>query len=152
MRQFAGSPFGLAPTVVAVRGVVGLIGFAYVVTGSWALIAPTQWVRSYPGFGRHWLRPEDAASTHFVADAGAGFLAVGLVLLVAVAVAHRVGLQIAAIALAAHAGPHFVHHLAHPDRQLPTVDVLLGVWGLALQAVGALVALIWLSRPSGRRT
>jgi hypothetical protein len=129
-----------------VRALVAAFGVSYVATGAWALAAPRSWVRNYPGFGRHWIDAAAAHSLHTVGDGGAGFVAVGVGLVLAVAWWSRPTVQMATTLLAVHALLHFAFHLLHPDPDLATLDLVLGVWGLAAQGLVAVVLLVLASR------
>lgn len=134
------------------RAVAAILGSGYLATGAWAILAPTNWVHSYPGFGRHWLDAADAGSPHLIADTAAGFLAVGVALLTAAVLGRRPAMQVGGLALLAHALPHFVHHLSHPDPHLPTIDVVVGVWGIAIQAAVGLALFAAAARPEREAT
>ena len=82
-------------------------------TGLWALLDPGGWFEASPGFGRHWVGVQGPFNEHFAVDAGAGFLAVGIALAVAVWM-RRSALLVALIVLLAHAVPHLAFHVFHP--------------------------------------
>jgi len=128
---------------------VGLAFLALVqlMTGAWAVVAPANWYRTYPGFGRHWLTSQGPYNQHLVIDAGAGFLAVGIGLVVALAWLNR-GAVITALAVSlAHDLPHFVYHLVHPDRALSGFDTFVSVWGIGFDCALAVLLLVAALRP-----
>lgn len=123
---------------------LGGLGTFDLLTGIWAIMDPAGWQRFYPGFGRMWVVAQGGGlNDHLAADVGAGFFAVGAVMIAAAVLRHHfVALALAAVAASAHALPHFLFHLTHPPaRQLPPFDRVVGVWGLALKAaIGVVVA------------
>ena len=131
-----------------VRFLLGVVGVLDAVTGGWAVVDPGGFYDDYPGFGRHWVSTQGPYNEHLVTDAGAGFLAVGVVLIVAAMWGRRVAVQIAALALIVHSVPHFIFHLTNPDDDISTADRAIATWGLALEALIGLVGLM----AGGRRT
>jgi hypothetical protein len=130
------------------RVAAGALGVANLFTGAWALAAPRHWFEHYPGFGHHWVADQGGAMNgHLVADTGAGFVAVGIALVLACIWWRVPAPQIALVALIAHAVPHFVHHVTHaPAHDLSTVDSIVGIWGIAAQAAVGGIALVVVSR------
>ena len=55
-------------------------------------------------------------------------------------------IQLALVTQLAQALPHFVFHITHPDKALATVDVLVGVWGIAAQCAVAAALFVAVSR------
>jgi hypothetical protein len=124
------------------RVLAAIVGLLDVETGSWALIDPRGWFASYPGFGHHWVAGEGSYNEHLVTDAGAGFLAIGIVLVFAAVSGRALALRLAAAGLLAHALPHFLFHVTNPHRGLHGFDVAAGVWGLLLESVVAIAILV----------
>lgn len=142
-RTAAGSNSSNRPVQLALRALVGLMGLVDIVTGSWALVDPAGWFRSYPGFGHHWVATQGGAfNDHLVSDTGVGFLAIGVVLLAALVQGSLPALRIAALGLLAHSLPHFLFHLLNPAHELHGFDVVAGVWGLLAEAIVALAVLV----------
>ena len=137
-------------TVRIARTVLAILGLLNVGTGGWALISPGSWYANYPGFGRHWLPSTGPFNEHLASDAGAGFLAVGVALLIAAVWMARPVVQLALVTQLAQALPHFVFHITHPDNALATADVLVGVWGIAAQSAVAVALFVAVSRPAQR--
>jgi len=63
--------------------VAAAIGVPQVVIGLWALAAPKSWFDSFPGFAPRVVAAEPPYNEHLASDVGAGFLATGVVLVVA---------------------------------------------------------------------
>ena len=119
-----------------------------IVTGAWAIVSPRSWYDDFPGLGHHWVSAQGPFNEHLAADAGAGFLAVGLALGVAAITMERVALLVAAVALLAHSVPHFLFHLLNPAADLHGVDVVAGTWGIALEVLVGAVMLARIARPT----
>jgi hypothetical protein len=83
---------------------------------------------------------------HLVTDAGAGFLAVGVALLVAAVWMDRRVVQVALIAEVFHTVPHFLFHLAHPSSALSTLNKVISTGGLGFDCVVAVILLYAVSR------
>jgi hypothetical protein len=112
---------------------VGLVvlGLPQLAIGVWAIASPHGWFTSFPGDGQHWLPAYGAFDSHLAFDVGAGFVAIGAMLLLAAAWLERRLVQAALVAYLAYAVPHFVFHLAN-DHDLTTGahianDVVLGI-------------------------
>jgi hypothetical protein len=131
-------------TRTLVRAGLGFITFINLFTGLWAVLAPASWFRAYPGLGRDWIAGAGGPyNMHLSVDAGAGFLAVGIVTLLAAVWLDRRVVQVAAIAVLVADGPHFLFHVLHPSGY-PVLDEIFGVGGLGalcLIAIGVLLAL-----------
>jgi hypothetical protein len=115
-------------------------------TGIWAVVDPKGWYTNFPGFGRHWVSVSGPYNQHLVTDAGAGFLAVGVLLVIAlVLVDQRVLVQAALVTFLVQDVPHFVFHLVH-NEGLAGGDKAFGVGGLGSGAVVAALLLVVASR------
>jgi hypothetical protein len=109
--------------------------------GLWAVIAPERWYESFPGFGPRLVAAEPPFNRHLASDAGAGFLATGVTLLVAALWAHRAAVWTALVAYGAFTVPHVLYHATHPSALLSGVEdvgsVTSLIGGLVLAAVFA---------------
>lgn len=115
-------------------------------TGVWAVVDPKGWYRNFPGFGRHWISVSGPYNQHLATDAGAGFLAVGVLLVIAmVLVDHRVLVQAALVTFLVQDVPHFVFHLVHHEG-LSAGDKATAVGGLGFDAAVAALLLVVVSR------
>ena len=124
------------------RILLAIVGALDIGTGGWALIDPRGWWDKFPGFGHHWVSGQGGAfNEHLASDAGAGFLAVGLVLVVGGLVGSPLAVRLAALALLAHALPHFLFHVTHSPADLSRSDKAAGVYGLLAEAVIAAITL-----------
>jgi hypothetical protein len=134
------------------RVLLAIVGGLDIGTGGWALVDPRGWYDDFPGFGHHWVSGQGGTfNEHLASDAGAGFLAVGLLLVVGAAIGAPLAMRLAALALLAHALPHFIFHVAHSPEHLSGGDKAAGIYGLLAEAViGAIVLLF--ARSRRRRT
>ena len=76
-------------------------------------------VESFPGFDPRLVAAEPPYNEHLVTDVGAGFLATGVVLLVAAVWANRAAIGIALLAFVAFTLPHVVYHATNPSDASP---------------------------------
>jgi hypothetical protein len=140
MRQPSPSAARVAP---GWRILLALVGVLDTETGVWALVDPRGWYDNFPGFGHHWVSGQGGTfNGHLVSDAGAGFLAVGVVLVVGALVGSPLSMRLAALALLAHALPHFIFHAAHSPEHLSDGDKAAGTYGLLAEAVIGAVTLL----------
>lgn len=135
----------MADRRLLVRGALALLAIGPLMTGIWAIVDPSGWYTNFPGLGRHWIAAEGPFNHHLIVDAGAGFLAVGVLVLVAAVWARREVMQVAIVAYLFHVVPHFVYHATHPV-DLSAADKLLGIGSLGAQTALAVITLIAVSR------
>lgn len=122
---------------------LGLVGLIDVVTGGWALVDARGWYDKFPGFGHHLVSGQGGSfNEHLASDAGAGFLAVGVILLVGAVIGSPLGMRLAALALLVHALPHFLFHVTHSPADLSNGEKAIGIYGLLAEAVIGAAALI----------
>jgi hypothetical protein len=125
------------------RVILVIVGLIDTATGGWALIDPRGWFDKFPGFGHHWVSGQGGSfNEHLASDAGAGFLAVGLILVVGALIGSPVAVRLAALALLAQALPHFIFHVAHSPEHLSQGDKAAGTYGLLLEAIIGAAALV----------
>ncbi len=124
------------------RLVMLALGGEQVISGVWAVFDPSGWFRNFPGFGRRWVALEGVFDHHLATDAGAGWLGVGVALLVSAVWGKREAMQIALLAFVVEVVPHFLFHATHPSARLPMVDRLFSTGGLGLMAAVAVIVLI----------
>ena len=123
------------------------VGVPSAITGLWALLAPSSWYDSFPGFGLVWLPETGAYNEHFARDYGGALLALA-VLLLWLAVAPRTRLGVAApAAYLVWALPHLVYHVANVE-QLSTGDNVVNLAILAGSV--AIPALLLVQRGEAR--
>ena len=127
---------------------LGLLYLAVVelVTGVWAVVDPSGWYANFPGLGRHWVSADGPFNHHLTVDAGAGFLAVGVLLVVALVRLDRRAVQLAALALVVHEVPHLLYHLTHKADALSGSDLFFSNGGLVLELVVGAALLVYVTR------
>lgn len=76
------------------------------VIGVWASLSPRGWFDNFPGLGPALVAAEPPYNQHLVTDAGAGFLAIGLLLLGACVFGGAAEIRMAAIAHLILSVPH----------------------------------------------
>jgi hypothetical protein len=121
------------------------VGLPNVVTGLWAVVAPRHWFDHFPGFGPLLVAAEPPFNAHLATDAGVGFLALGLAVVVAALLA-RSHLLAGALAISfVGAVPHLAYHLLNPapgltdaENAMSSMSLAFGVVLLAVFAWGAL--------------
>lgn len=133
-----------------VRAGLVYLAMSFLVVGLWATVDPRGFYDGFPGGGRHWVAADGPFNAHLVGDAGVGFLAVGVVLLLAAAWMNPRLVQAATVAAVVHAGPHLLFHLRHPNESLGSADAWLSNGGLAVGVLIALVALLVVTRSPER--
>jgi hypothetical protein len=129
-------------------GIAVTLGVPQLVIGLWAVIAPKNWFESFPGFDPRVVAAEPPFNQHLATDAGAGFVATGVVLLAAAMWANRAAIGIALLAFVAFTVPHVVYHATNPADGLTAIEnaintvtlanglVLAAVFAWGLRAIG----------------
>ncbi|MGH9164136.1 MAG: hypothetical protein ACRDZW_01310 [Acidimicrobiales bacterium] len=124
-----------------VRAGLAYLAVSGVVMGLWATVGPSSFYRDFPGGGRHWVAGDGPFNAHLTGDAGAGFLALGVVLLLAAVWMDARLIQAASVATVVHDLPHLLYHLRHPNDALSSVDRVLITGGIGFGLVLALLLL-----------
>jgi hypothetical protein len=123
------------------------------VLGPWALVSPSGFYDSFPGFGRVWVSVDGPYNEHLIRDVGALNLALFTVTVAAfIWVGDRTLVLTAATANAVFAIPHLVYHIGHRHDLVTTGDQLGELVSLAVPVVAALVAALTSAAASGRTT
>ena len=81
--------------------------------GIWAMVTPHHWYENFPGVHPHLISAEPPYNAHLATDAGIGFFATGVGLVLAAALARRSGVYVALVTFLAFAGPHTLYHALH---------------------------------------
>lgn len=105
-----------------VRVLVGLLAVPQLVTGLWAAVSPRGWYDTFPGFGPMLVAADPPFNAHLASDAAAGFVATGVVLVLAAIWGERRGIQLALAGLTAFAAIHLYYHAAHPAPGLTDAE------------------------------
>lgn len=130
-------PAGAVPLWVR----LGLVALAVpqAFTGGWALLDGSGWFDSFPGFDPRLVAAEPPFNAHLSADAGAGFLATAVALVLAAWWGERRVVWLALATYAAFAVPHLVYHWANPAPGLSGAEDVRNVMMLAVAAAFPLV-------------
>jgi hypothetical protein len=132
---------------LAVRIGLAYLALVLIETGLWAVVDPQGFFRNFPGIGgSHWVAADPPYNHHLIIDAGAGFLAVGIVVALAVFWSDRRVRQLALIAYLVESLPHFAFHLLHPADALGTGDRIVSTGGLGFGCALAVLLLVMVSR------
>jgi hypothetical protein len=94
-----------------VRVVVAIVLMApQLLVGAWGLLATKNWYENFPGFGPDLVASFPPFNEHLAADAGGGFFATGVALLIAVIWPRRDLMLMALVTFLAFALPHTIYH------------------------------------------
>lgn len=138
----ANRPVSIArPTWMKV--LMALLAVPNVATGLWAVISPQSWFDSFPGWAPELVAAHPPYNEHLAFDAGAGLLATGMVMLVALAWPRAEVAVTASIAYIAFALPHTLWHLANPAAVMADSENLVNSVSLGLGVIGAIAVLMW---------
>lgn len=130
---------------------VGLVALAVpqAITGVWAIADGSGWFEDFPGFEPRLAAAEPPFNAHLTADAGGGFLATAVVLLVGAWWADRRSVRLALLTYLAFAVPHLTYHALNPAPGLTDAEDLRNVVTLGVGAALPLV-LWWATLRRGR--
>jgi hypothetical protein len=128
------------------RWAAALLALPQAGTGAWAALAPRHWYDTFPGFGPLLVASEPPYNAHLATDAGAGFLATGVILLVAAWLGGWSHLRLALGAYVVFAAAHLLFHAFNPapglDDRANAVNLVVLVLASTVPAL-----LLWIARP-----
>jgi hypothetical protein len=93
---------------------------------------PRSFYDHFPGFGMHWVAVDGPYNEHLLRDLGGGNLALGVVILFAIARPTAGLVRAVAAAMLVAQVPHFIYHAAHLDVLPTTLDRAMQSAALAL--------------------
>ncbi|GAA4568960.1 hypothetical protein [Planotetraspora kaengkrachanensis] len=129
-------------TITLRRLVLVVMTAANAVTGGWAYGAPRHWYENFPGMGRSWLPQLGPFNEHLAKDAGAMFLALTVLGLIALwQVKNTMFMQVTALVLLTFNVLHLIYHMRHL-HVYGDLDKALNVVVLILLVVLPLVLLV----------
>jgi hypothetical protein len=129
-------------TVLALRiGFVILAAFNLYV-GVWAVLAPEHWYNNFPGADPRLVAAEPPFNKHLATDAGAGFLATGVIALLAAIWLTSLVAKIALVGYLSHALPHFVYHVGNPAPGLTDAENVQNTAVLGIVVIVPVVMLL----------
>lgn len=116
------------------RIILAVLAVPQLLTGLWAVLSPRHWYDTFPGFGPLLVAADPPFNAHLASDAGAGFLATGLVAAIA---AYRGDFRLVAlggVGLGVFALAHLMFHALNPAPGLSNAvnAVNIVVLGLAV--------------------
>jgi hypothetical protein len=134
------------------RTLFAVLALSSAAVGGWALAAPEQFHRDFPGVGaHHWLPPLGPYNEHMVRDFGALNLGLAAAAVVAAVALTRSAAACATAALETYSVPHLVFHAVHTDPY-PVADNVANLVALSLAVLVPAIAcwLVWrLTRRGG---
>ena len=113
-----------------VRGGLALLSLQALVVGAWALFLPRSFHGDFPLPGRGWISALGPYNGHLLADVGAMYLALGVLLAVAAVSLIRELVRTSLVVWLVFALPHFVFHAATLHHYPLPVDRAANVVGL----------------------
>ena len=125
---------------VRLGGVV--IAVPQLIVGGWALASPRGWYDNFPGFGPMLVAAEPPFNAHLATDAAGGFLATGLMVVLAAYWGERRPFQLAVGGLFVFAIAHLSYHATHPSDLLTRGENLFSTFSLVIAAFIP-AALLW---------
>lgn len=122
---------------------LGLIALAIpqAATGLWAVLDSAGWFESFPGWDPRLVAAEPPFNAHLASDAGAGFLATAVALVLAAWWADRRTVAIGLLTYLAFAVPHLAYHSFEPAPGLSDAQNATNVVTLAIAVL--LPAVLW---------
>lgn len=117
-----------------------------VLTGAWAVVTPQGWFDDFPGFDPRLVAAEPPFNEHLAADAGAGLLASGVVLLVAAYLADSRSVRLALVANATFVVPHSLWHTVNPSQPLTDAQNIQNAGLLLFNAAAAIGLYLYVTR------
>ncbi|HCT77974.1 MAG TPA: hypothetical protein DGT23_15545 [Micromonosporaceae bacterium] len=130
-----------------VRLILALLGGLHLLWGVPAVFAPRWFFDHFPGLGHRWTAAYQPYNEHLMTDVGAAFTTLGVLLVIAAALADR---KVTAVVLTGlivfstiHLGYHALHHGALNGRELAysitslALGVLAPVFAVVLNARAA---------------
>jgi hypothetical protein len=128
---------------------LGFLALTGLYTGAWAYFSPKEWHENFPGFGLSWLPRPGPYNEHLAKDAGAMFLALSALTIIALRQVrnNRIVQTTGAVWLVFNV-LHFSYHMQHLEMY-GTRDQVLNV--VTLSALVLLSAVLLVPMVSGRR-
>ena len=132
-----------------VRVVLGLGAAIHLATGAWAVLAPANWFDRFPGFGEPLVAADPPFNAHLASDTGAGFIAIGVLLLLAAILGDRLVALVACAVLFVYSAPHLVFHALHPAANASTYGIVAGLVSIALAVLLPIVLVLSITLTKG---
>lgn len=139
----------MEPTTQVPRWVrLALVALAVpnIITGVWAVVWPENWFDRFPGWDPRLVAADPPLNEHLAGDAGAGFLATGVIALLAAWWGERRATQLALVGYAAFAIPHAAYHTFNPSTALSGAEDVQNAAVLVFTAAVTVGLLLVVSR------
>lgn len=133
-----------------VRWTVLALSLPQLITGLWAVASPRHWYDTFPGFGPLLVAADPPFNAHMATDAGSGFLATGVVLVLAAIWGERRPLQLALAGLTAFAAAHLSYHATNGSPGLTETQWVVNLVVLVLAALIPIGLLLATRESAGR--
>jgi hypothetical protein len=104
------------------RGGLGLLSLSALAVGAWALFLPRSFYEDFPSAGRAWVSALGPYNGHLLADVGAMYLALGVLLALAAVSLGRELVRASLVAWLVFAVPHLVFHAANTHHHPLVID------------------------------
>ena len=88
-----------------VRSGLLLLAASVLPVGLWALVSPQSFYEDFPAAGRHWVSALGPYNEHLISDVGAGYLALGVMFVLAGMLLQRTLVRVSLVAWLAFAIP-----------------------------------------------
>ena len=118
-------------------GVLVVLAVPQLLVGLWALLATANWYENFPGLGPDLVAAIPPFNEHLAADAGGGFLATGVGLLLACIWPRRELVLLALAVFLAFALPHTLYHSFNEAPGLQGGEEIMNAASLWFQVVVA---------------
>lgn len=135
---------------LSVRWLLAALGAPQLLTGVWAVLGPSSWFSGFPGVGPDLVAAEPPYNRHLAVDAGAGFLTVGVITLLAARGGGRTSCRLALVGYLTFGVVHLAYHTINPAPGLDAAGDIYAVAALAVGAGAALIAALLLHRGNTR--
>ena len=112
------------------RGGLGLLSVQALVVGLWALFLPRSFYDDFPSAGRQWVSTLGPYNGHLLADVGAMYLALGVLLALAAVSLGGELVRASLVTWLVFAVPHLVYHAATLHHYELAIDRVGNVVGL----------------------
>ncbi len=133
------------------RGGFVFLSLPALVVGAWALFLPRSFYGDFPLPGRGWISALEPYNGHLLADVGAMYLALGVLLAVTAVSLARELVRTSLVVWLVFAVPHFVFHAATLHHYPLPIDRSVNVVGLGFVVLLPLFLLYLESlQPNGR--
>ena len=128
------------------RVILAILAVTGAYTGVWAYFAPRHWHAHFPGFGFSWLPQLGPYNEHLSKDAGAMFMALAVLSLIALrSVRSDMVARITGLVWLTFNIPHLIYHLQHL-HMYNTLDKVLNVVVLSLLVIASVALLLPVAR------